>query len=161
MTAARIFKQIGLGMLALGLGLTLIYSLLATVGDVNEEDISFLLLLVVIFLVNAAVWLVISFGLSQSIRRRESRQRHIDQNGVFAEGTITRLAPNRTVRVNRQYPYTYVEFTFQDGTGETRTSRDSFSTEAINRMNLQVGSHVTVKYLEDHPRRSTIVELLE
>lgn len=158
MAAVRIFKWLGLGMAVLGLSLALLYWLLDTAAD---TEVSFLPLLVVIFVLNGIMWLVISFVLHLSISRRESRQQHIYKNGVPAEGKVVSLKPNRTVRVNRQYPYTDVEFTFQDGNGQSHTRRDSFLSETVQRLNLQLGSRVTVYYLPDDPRQCTLADLLE
>ncbi|MBZ0305936.1 MAG: DUF3592 domain-containing protein [Anaerolineae bacterium] len=158
MALARIFKRLGLGILGLSLALAFVYWLLDTAAD---TEVSFLPLLVVILGINGMIWLVIAFALQGSFQRRESRQQHIYKNGIPANGTVVSLKPNRTVRVNRQYPYTYVEFTFEDETGHSHTQRDSYLSETVVRLNLQPGSRVTVYYLPNDPRRCTLAGLLE
>lgn len=158
MAVVRIFKRLGVGMLVLALALALLYWLLDTMAD---TEVSFLPLLVVILMLNGIMWLIIGFFLQGSIRRREARQQHIYKNGIPAEGKVVSLKPNRTMRVNRQYPYTDVEFTFQDGNGQPHTRRDSFLSETVQRQNLQPGSRVTVYYLPDDPHRCTLADLLK
>jgi hypothetical protein len=109
----------------------------------------------VFFLVLGVILVII--GLIKA-RGRSKLAKDIMQRGTAAKGTVTFVDKNYGVLVNNKPIFSIVEFTFQDSSGKTHTSRKgNVNSDLIIRDKIEVGSQVVLKYLPDNPESNILI----
>lgn len=100
------------------------------------------------------------FGLIGLLRGRRSSQntKRVLAEGVDSTGRITFVDRNYSVQVNNRPIYSIVEYTYTDGLGTEYVNRiTNANTEQVIRSGWQVGSTISIRYLQDDPSQSAIV----
>ena len=83
---------------------------------------------------------------SRDLREKKLRE-HILLTGISAKAKITYIDKNWTIRINKRYIYSIVEYTYKDKVGKEYTMRfNNISSELAVRKGLQVGGSLPIKY---------------
>ena len=90
--------------------------------------------------------------------KQNKRKQYIVQNGIDAQGTVTFVDKNWSVRINGNPIYSIVEYTYIDKTGYQHTNRiNNLNSEIVIRKQIQVGSNIPIKYAAENPWESVIL----
>lgn len=90
--------------------------------------------------------------------KKSRKGKHIMQNGVDAQGTITFVDKNWKLLVNHKPIFSVVEYTYLDMNGQQHSRRISnVNSDLVIRKQLQVGGTVPIKYLAENPAESVII----
>ena len=92
--------------------------------------------------------------ISGLIRRKKNAKLAMDiyQRGTLVKGNVTFVDKDYSLLVNNKPIYSIIEFTFQDSTGKTHTSRKTgVNSDLVIRDRIEVGGQVAVKYLPENP----------
>ncbi|MDD3859332.1 MAG: hypothetical protein PHW83_03980 [Bacteroidales bacterium] len=93
-----------------------------------------------------------------STSKKNKRGKHIMQNGIDAQGTITFVDKNWKLLVNHKPIYSIVEYTYLDSNGQSHSRRISnLNSDLVIRKQLQVGGTIPIKYLAENPGESVII----
>ncbi|HYG50513.1 MAG TPA: DUF3592 domain-containing protein [Flavobacteriales bacterium] len=104
------------------------------------------------------IFMVAGFKANARAKEMEKLYHHILQTGVSAEGSVTFVDKNYSIRVNKVPIYSIVEYTYKDRSGKQHTSRiDTFSSEQVIRKQIQVGGTIQIKYATENPAQSIVV----
>ncbi|MCI0709105.1 MAG: hypothetical protein L0154_02985 [Chloroflexi bacterium] len=88
----------------------------------------------------------------------QQRRQAILEFGTPTTAQITSVKQNLLVRANRQYIYTDVDVVYTDMFGHTHQTRQTMLSEQVQKMGLQTGDTVNIKYDTSDPKRLVIVE---
>lgn len=87
----------------------------------------------------------------------ERKQALINEQGIEALGIITKVKPNRNIRVNGRYPYQVVAYDFKASDGLSYSARKHLiPTKLVQERDMQEGGTVRVRYLPNEPDKSTV-----
>lgn len=90
--------------------------------------------------------------------KQQKQIQHIVQTGIPAEGTVTFVDKNYSIRVNKRPVYCFLEYTYQDSSGNQYTRRiDTMPSDFVIRNNIQVGTKVAIKYASEDASQSAIL----
>lgn len=96
-------------------------------------------------------------GLSRGVKKSKQDKR-IAQLGTEAEATVTFVDKNYSFLVNNRPIYSIVEYSYKDNMGQEHTNRiEDFNSETVIRNKIEVGSSITIKYLDTDPGNSVII----
>jgi len=108
-----------------------------------------------LFMAVGLVMLVI--GLTKS-KRKKALAEKISTMGVPAEAVVTFVDRNYSVQVNKTPIYSIVEFKFRDNAGREHAGRKTnVNSDLVNRLKLEVGSKIQIKYLNEDPNQNILL----
>lgn len=120
----------------------------------NDTDAIQMFLTVALAMSPVAILMVV---IGFYLKGLERKQAIISEQGIEALGIITKVKPNRNVRVNGRYPYQVVAYDFQASDGMSYSARKHLiPTKLVEERGLMVGGTVRVRYLPNEPDKSTV-----